>query len=463
MPALLALEWTLLARERRVRWAVLVLAALVLLTFAGNMRELLRANDARAQVAAAERERWLGQGEKDPHSAAHYSIHAFKPTPLLVALEPGIEPFVGQTVWLEAHRQNDLLERPRGEATPLQRAGLTSPAGLLIGFAPLLVFLLAYTAVAQERERGSWRLALGAAHSPTRLVATKALAVWSLAVAVWLLPVIAAALAVAAWRQAMDADLLLRLAAWGGAMSLWLALQAGVGVALCVRLGSVRVALGVLFGAWLLFALALPRWISHLADTRVPLPSSQEIRQQLQDDAPAYWNAERGRAQEAELLASHGVTRVEDLPVNLRGAQLDRAERHAQAVFDRVLGGFHDRVVAQDRAFAQLTLASPAAALHALSPSLAGTDYQHQRRFIDHAERYRRDLVNRMNAEVMHAHGDPAQAGGTTLWARIAPFAHVAPTLREGWGPASSALLALLVWGLLAGVLLVWSGRSARP
>ena len=136
--SLVRMEAMMLLRERRIAGALATAAVLVLMAWAWASAGLLREDAAKREVAAAERARWLGQEAKDPHSAAHYSIHAFKPILPLAALDPGIEPFVGQSVWLEAHHQNDPLYRPQADASRLQRAGLPNPAALSLLLAPLL-------------------------------------------------------------------------------------------------------------------------------------------------------------------------------------------------------------------------------------------------------------------------------------------------------------------------------------
>ena len=463
--ALTAYEGLLLRRDRRAWLALWCLAALVLVAFAVNLGQVIDGNAAKREVAAAERARWLGQGEKDPHSAAHYSIFAFKPTPWLAALDPGVEPFVGQTVWLEAHVQNDLLYRPQGEASALQRAGLTSPAGLLIGLAPLVAFLLAFTAVAMDRERGTLRLALGAALRPRTIVIAKTLAIWSILSSALVAPVSVAAL-LANWLAAgWDADALLRLALWAAAMTVYLGLLSAIGVAVSLLAGSVRGALALLFGLWILLAVALPRWAGSAVEQARPLPATQSVKQQLQDEAPAYWTAEQAKQRRAELLARYGAKRDQDLPVDLRGAELDLSERHSHAAFDRVLGNFYDRVEAQDQAFAAVGLLSPSAAMQTLSPWLAGSDFHHHRRFVDGAEQYRRELVNRMNREVMRRPADGAAkpTGDARLWRQIPEFVHRPPGLLQAAAGAGWALWALTVWTALALWALARAARRLRP
>ena len=464
--SLTAYEWTLLRRDRRAWWALLCLGALVLIAFAADLSALAGANADKAEVARAERARWLGQGEKDPHSAAHYSIFAFKPTPVLAALDPGVEPFVGQAVWLEAHVQNDALYRPQGEASALQRTGLTSPAGLLIGFAPLVAFLLAFTAVAMDRERGTLRLALGAALRPRAIMTSKVLAIWLALVAVLVAPVTLAAAMASFVLDAFNADALLRLSLWAAAMSLYLALLTAIGVTVSMLAGSVRGALALLFGLWIVLGLALPRWANSAVESARPLPSSQAVKQQLIDEAPSFWTAEDAKKHQASLLAKYGVSDKRDLKVDLRGAELDLSERHSHEVFDRVLGGFYDRVQDQDRAYAAMGWLSPMAAMQSLSPLLAGSDFAHHRSFIDGAERYRRALVNRMNQDVM-AHPlngeQPRHTGGAGLWAQIDEFQHRPPALATAWRDGAAAVFALLGWSALAFAALLLGARRIRP
>ncbi|WP_114952139.1 ABC transporter permease subunit [Sphingosinicella terrae] len=462
--SLVRLELAILRRDRRAWWSLLALAALVLLSFGAIASQAHRANAEKQAVSAAERARWVGQGEKDPHSAAHYSIFAFKPSPALAPLDPGVEPFVGQSVWLEAHHQNDMLYRPQQNASLLQRIGFASPSALITGFGPLIIFLLAFTLVAQDRERGTMRLALGAAVHPRAIVMSKAVAVWSAAAGLLVVPVTLAALAWAVLGGALGADLFWRALVWTGIMASYLALLSAVGIALSLWLGNARLALTGLFGLWILFALALPRVASGTVEAARPLPSSQAVRQQLAEEAPTFWSDEQAARNRALLLRRHGVSRIEDIP-NPRMAELDLMERHSHAVFDRVLGGFYAKVASQDRLFATLGFLSPTIAAQAASASAAGTDFSHHRDFIDVAERYRRDLVNRMNSDGMahRAHGAERHTNDQSLWSQVPTFAYPPPALGNGSSSALPAYAALLAWLVAAAILLAIVSRRLRP
>ncbi len=458
------LELAVLRRDARAWWSLVALALLILLSYVAIAEQAARVDEDKRSVAAAERARWVGQGEKDPHSAAHYSIFAFKPAPALSGLDSGVEPFVGQSVWLEAHHQNDMLYRPQQNASLLQRIGFASPAALITSFGPLIVFLLAFTLVAQDRERGTMRLALGTAVHPRVIVAAKAFAVWSAACALLVLPVAALSLAWLGISGALTNDVLLRTLGWTAIMAAYLALLAAVGIAVSLWARNARLALAGLFGLWILFALALPRVASGGVDAARPLPSSQAVRQQIAEAAPAFWSDAQNAQSRAALLKRHGVSRIEDVP-NPRMAELDLRERHSHQVFDRLLGGFYDKVAGQDRLFGSLGILSPVIAAQTSSASLAGTDFSHHRDFIDTAEQYRRDLVNAMNADGMahRAHGTERHINDERLWSQIPEFAYRAPPLGARMATALPAVVALIGWLGLATFVLTVAARRLRP
>ncbi|MBX3712117.1 MAG: DUF3526 domain-containing protein [Lysobacter sp.] len=464
--SLVRMEATMMLRERRIAGALATAAVLVLLAWAWASAGLLREDAAKREVAAAERARWLGQEAKDPHSAAHYSIHAFKPILPLAALDPGIEPFVGQSVWLEAHHQNDPLYRPQADASRLQRAGLPNPAALSLLLAPLLAFLLAHAAVSSARERGSWRFVLAGAASPLRMLSAKAIAAWALVSTALVLPAFVGMAVAVATRGEWDADTAARAAGWLLVALAYVAIVVLLGIAVVARMRATRLAVAGLFVAWAVVFVAVPRWASDAAIRALPLPSGQEVRAQLLAEAPAYWLADEAKARRAELLHRHGVDSVEALPVDLRGAELDAAERHSHGVFDRVIGGYQQRMAEQDGHFRRWAALSPAIAAGALSQAFAGTDFGHHRAFVVAAESYRRALVNRMNAEVMQHAGDAP--GGryqadASLWRQIPDFVHRPPRIMDDGVVDPVAWGSIAAWLALALAAFLWSARRVRP
>lgn len=463
---LIRLQAAMIVRERRLAVALCIVAAVLGVSGLVTLMTGEQARQARASVSARERERWLGQGERDPHSAAHQSIYAFKPVLPLAAVDPGIEPFVGEAVWLEAHVQNDLLNRPMQESTTLGRAGLVDPAGLFLRFAPLVVFILA-TGGAREREHGTLGLALSLARSGRSVAVVNAKAIALLSSAALIGPLAAIGLAGMAL-GGTHGDAPLRWLLWVSAALVYVVLLTLTGVAVALRARSQMAAFSQLFIIWIIAVVAAPLAASAGADRMEPLPSFQAMKIHLEREVPAYWTAEVGAERRAALLERYNArdeAELEERRVNLRGLELDYADRLAQAAFDREIGGYYEQAVAQDRVYGRIAWLSPAVAFDAASSALAGTDFVHHLSFMQAAERYRRSLVNKMNADLIP---NPSVNGvvhtnDSKLWADVDAFSYAPPGWRESWRAIATPLTALAAW--LIGMIgfFVWTTARLRP
>lgn len=463
-----AFELKMLLRNRRAFFTLVLFALIVLLMGTSAWVSNHSADTDKTTVAARERERWLEQGEKDAHSAAHYSVYAFKSSRALESLDPGIEPYVGQAVWLEPHWQNEMVFRPLQEVEAFQRMGFANVGKFLVEFSPLLIFLIAFTATAADRERGTLRLVLGAARQPSRYVWGKWAATTILSAAALLIP----ALLIGGMANALapSFDDVIRLAFWLAAMSVYIATLAAIGVTVCVNARNARLGFVMLLALWLALAFVAPRAASTLAERITALPAYQSIQLQLAREAPVYWSVEQEQRQIEKLLRKYNVRRVEDLPVDLRGALIDFNERESHKVFDRVLGGFHDLIVRQDLTYSLQSWLSPAVGAQALSSALAGSNFAHHRDFIDFAENYRRDLVNRLNEELMVESKDIGSGNYTTdaaivshsLYEEIKPFDYRAPSVRLALRSAGVAPHMLVAWLALSLALLIATAKRIR-
>ncbi len=464
----LRLELLMLMRGGRTLAAAAVFAFVMLLSGVSSYTAGRHADNEKSAVAQAERERWLRQGAKDAHQAAHYSIYAFKPGMPLQALDPGIQPFVGQAIWLEPHWQNDMVYRPLQEAEPFQRMGIADPSRFLVEFAPLLVFVVAFAATAADRETGIMRLALGAARRPGPYVWGKWAAVWLFSAVTLLVP----AVIVGGWATIANfsLDYAWRLAAWFATFGVYLAILAAIGVAICLNARTARLGFAILLGLWAVLAFVAPRAASTMANHLTPLPSYASVKQQMEREAPIYWSAETGELQTKLIMKRYGVARREDLPVDLRGALLDFNERRSHPIFDRILGGFYQLVSKQDRTFAAQAWMSPAVATQALSSAMAGSNFAHQYNFISAAERYRRELVNEMNGRLLASTAKTAKAyqiSGVTAdagaYRQIPDFKYQQPGIGVAMSSAGVAPAYLAVWLILGLTLLAWTTRRIHP
>jgi ABC-2 type transport system permease protein len=347
-------------------------------------------------------ESWHGQGKVNPHNAAHFGRHAFKPITALAALDPGILDYAGTMVRLEAHRQNPAGGLSTDADTSLASFPPFTVATALTVFAPVVLILAGFGTFAGATARQLLRQELAAGASPAMLLWGRILALGAgIALALLLIAVFAAALL--AWQRA-SADDFLRLALMLGGYALYLGtvLILVVGVSAACR--NARTALVVLLAGWTITSLLVPRFAPAFAERIAPVPTLPE----LQGDAGATFDAaldgggpraNRMDRVRALALEQYGVQRVEDLPINYSGFALEYSERLSTVAFRKHFAELYARYDQQRQVQAALSLVAPALALKTWSSAFAGTDLKAHEQFLLAAEDYRYRLVQTLNRD----------------------------------------------------------------
>lgn len=416
-------------RERRRDWRVWLLLglglALALCAALLTSIELQATLDARASAAQAEQRRWLQQGKKYPHSAAHYGVYVFKPLPLLAALEPGVESYVGSSVYLEAHKQNELVYRPAADEAGSTRQFRLTPAFVLQVLAPMAMVFLGFGMFAGERERGT----LAALRVNAAPLSALAVARGAVLLCLALSMALPACATVMLMKWLSDApspfrDGGLRLAVFGGGYLLYLATWAALIAAVSARAASLRASLAALIALWAATALVLPRLAVEFSQVAAPLPSMQQFRERLDGALGMPDDPEEAERHKQALLREHGVSDVKDLPLNWAGVSLQRGEEHGDKIFDAHYGPLFAAMQKQSEAAALAGWLSPTVAVAGLSTAAAASDTGHHIQFVNAAEAQRRTMQKVLNEAIArHPEVDGKRYDGDEeLWNSVPPF-----------------------------------------
>jgi ABC-2 type transport system permease protein len=430
--ALARLEFCELWRSGFLRASALAAMLLAAVALAAGGVRAARLRDEQALAARAVRQQWLEQAPKSPHAAAHFGLWAFRPTPTLAALDEGVDGVLGRAVWLEAHKQNDFVHaEARDEALPppLVRP---SAAALLGVIASLFALVLGHATFARDREGGTRPLLLSLGAGPAAVALGKAAGAFLALLALWAPLAAACALSVALAGH-LDAPRL------GALLAVWFALHASlllVSLALSALAPTARAAFAMALLAWLGGVVLAPRALASAAEWASPVPHREgfvrAVAKALEGgpggDAPA---GERVEATKRELLAKHGVARVEDLPFNYDGWALQAGEEESNPVFDRHFGALEGALAGQARFAERFGPVVPSAAARSLSMALAGTDEAHHFAFARAAESWRRSMVKTMNDAMTYGWkaGDWEGESGPETWAKVPDFAWSPPPL----------------------------------
>ncbi|MET0286782.1 MAG: DUF3526 domain-containing protein [Polyangiales bacterium] len=449
--------WTVarqeLLRAWRKRTFRVVLALVTLLLLSAFTLELLRQRgerQQREQLQAQVSEEWKQQPDRHPHRMAHYGSFAFRPPSALGFLDPGIEPFTGSSVYLEAHKRNPPNFSAAAESSELVRFGRLSAAFVLQLLLPLLIFCMTFDSIAGERESGTWALALAQGTAVRTLVFGKLLAAL-LALALWVLPVLVPAFLLQGF-DVRSAILLLGYA-------LYLSVCACIGVLVSALHTRSHAALASLLCVWVACWVVLPRVAGELAVRAHPVPARSSMEAELAHASHAKGNGHGRNSPEAialtnSTLARYGAARVEDLPVNMNGMLSQLGEQHTSALYD----DYYKRVYTQQRAQSATLLRwgalSPVLLMRTLSMAVAGSDSDRYADFLEQAEAHRFGFIKELNdvhaKHLRYEAHDNLQRASSANWQGFAPFVYRVPALHEQPTSWHHAFVALSAWFALA-------------
>lgn len=454
-------EMTEMMRDGRFRWTAGLVFALLAGAVALGWQHYRDVSSQHETARRLTREQWLRQGAKNPHGAAHYGVYAFKPKLPLSLVDRGVDPMMGVTAWLEAHKQNEFKYRPAQDATAVQRLGELTGAAVLQLLLPLVIVLLTFSAFAGEREQGTLRQLLSLGVKRRDLALGKALGIAGALGAVLLPAAIlgAAALTLAADNGALAASLP-RAAGMTLSYLLYFAAFLAGSLAVSAWAKSARLALVALLAFWTFNGLIAPRAVADLAKRAHPTPSAFEFTRQIdlamKSGFDGHDTADRRMERlRAELLTRHKVDRLDQLPVNFSGIALQAGEEHGNEVFDRYYRELWDTFRKQERIHQAASVLAPVLAVRSLSMAFAGTDFSQHAHFARAAEDYRRLIQRVMNEDI--ARGAVGTKGpylaGDGLWAKVPDFEYTAPDVSWVLGNQSLSLMLLAAWSAAA----VWA------
>lgn len=458
-------------RDGRFRLAAVVVVVLLGVAMLLAWQQVERTDEERRTAAKVERDNWVHQDDKNSHSAGHYGMYVFKPTAPLAVFDRGIGPFVGTTVFLEAHKRNPLSFLPAQDATAMRRFGDLTAATALQMLVPLLVVLLTFGTLAGERETGTLRQALSLGVPPTSLVLGKAVGLGA-ALAVLLLPLaILAAIALSTLTVGEgaggNASTWIRFAWMCGAYATYLAIILAVCITVSALAPTARSALAILLTFWAVNAVIAPRLASDVAQRLQPTPKLAAFEAAIDEELEAkgmprgshHFNQNLPWVQEVRRRAfeAQGNTLTQSY---YNGLLMLEAERRSGEVYDKHYAELWDLLDRQNATVTWAGLIAPLLGLRSASMALAGTDFSHHRHFAAAAEKHRLHFVQVLNEHMME-HG--GQKAGRELWESLPEFQYEPRSSASALYQAGPGLIVLGVWALISWALMLLAAPRLKP
>lgn len=435
-------EFLEIVRDGRFRWMAALMALLLLTAMLSGWQQFSRYQAIQAAAQGATNRQWLEQGDKNPHSAAHYGNYAFKPLGPLAFFDNGITSYAGTAVFMEAHKQNFAIARPATDSSAIARFGELNGAMILQLLLPLLIIFLGFTAFAGERESGTLRQLMSMGVSRSSLLWGKAAGIAAAVLAI-LLPCLAvAAVALAATGLASPGGGVgTRVMLAGVAYLAYAAIFLFLALTVSAWARSSRSALMVLVGFWAFSAFLMPKAAAEVSRLAIPSPAFGSFMAAMKAHQKRGIDGISPRVRLAEyrdeLFRRYGVKRIADLPVYWTAMSMQKLEELDHPVFEQHYGSVREQYAAQLQLQDRMGLLAPLLPLRSISMALSGTDLVEHNKFMADAEAFRRGMVARMNSYLSKAAANLNAVNDATnymianeeVFAIVPPFRYEPPAL----------------------------------
>ena len=463
-------EVTEMVRDGRLRLLSVFVGCLAITALVFGLQQALKEQHEREEAQARAAAQWEGQGEKNPHVAAHYGTHVFAPAAMTTAIDPGVSNFLGRSIKIEAHKRNLSAHSRAQDSGANNQLGAFSVATILLSLMPLLIIALGYGAWGRERERGTLRQLLSTSVRRRDLFWGK-LTGLGIVIAGLLIPAALILVGALWWVSGGDSDVIIRLTMLLLSYFVYFSIFGALTLFVSAILRTSQGALVAMIGLWGLFCLIIPRVAAEVSAASQPLISKAEFARRVAGSLKKGIDGKTDRevtieATMKDLLAQEGFADAGFMldPAVARGAEL-RAEAHWEdQIFDHHVNALNDSIQRQEAMTTSFGLLSPFMAMRALSTALCGTDFDHHRHFSDYAESWRKSFVEVLNKEFAEKSGRSGwrYKAGPDLWKKAPPFQYERPDVWHVLHQHRWTLVTLFLWLLAALGLASWSAPRVK-
>lgn len=447
---------------------VLTLSSVVVTAF--KMHEL--SNQRQAMQHTSEKT-FMQQPDRHPHRMVHYGHYAFRAPSPLSMLDPGVDAYTGNSIFLEGHRQNSAMFAEQKQGTGLTKLGSLSPAFIVQVIAPLLLILIGYSAVSRERESQTLSFLLAQGTSVFTLITGKGLALF------FVVCLIVFPLAVSGIFAIFQGESPLIVTGFLFAYILYLAVWVLFILFFSTMFSKKSASFTALTFAWILFCIAMPRVASTTASVSVPSAGKLETDfaviaalRKLGDGHNA--NDPAFTKLKTSLLRKYNVDSVAELPINFRGVVASESEAELSGVLNQFAEQRMQQELQQTQIARLFGWLSPKVAVRSLSMISAGSSIETHHRFMRETEDLRFKFVqslNKAHIEQLSYVDDINRNKGEEEWKKarvnaanwqmIQGFNFIVDDAATRLSRSALAFTQLLFWIVILSMLIRLTGRRA--
>jgi ABC-2 type transport system permease protein len=450
-------EWNSIFRSKvpLALYAVL-LAVSLLATFTG-WQYVSKFNAQQATAREEVHDHWMKQPERHPHRVAHYGYLVFREKSPLSFFDFGLDSYVGNSVFLEAHRQNTVNMSEAGFSNGMLRFGELSMAMVLQVLVPLFIIFIGFQTVAGLKQNGVIKILLCQRASYLDILLGKTMGLTALT---WLmfLPLLLFSLFGGMISLGLiNAESVLRIVMIVTLYGLYFLVITMLVVAISAMAKSAKNALMGLVLIWILFFIVIPKSAQTLGNSLYEAPDKIAFEHGIENDVSKEGdshNPDDPHFSELKIntLKKYGVDSIQALPVNYGALVMQEGENITSRIFNQ----HYDRLIsiykAQNSVSSVLSFADPFLAIRNLSMNLAGTDFETFTEFQKQTEQYRFEKtksINEIHLTQIKFKDDSRQRVSTKNWQEQPEFRFQPVSIQANISNDVLSLAALIIWTLV--------------
>ena len=396
-------EWNSIFRSKipLALYAVLLTVSL-LATFTG-WQYVSKFNEQQQAARAEVHDHWMSQPNRHPHRVAHYGYLVFREKSLLSFFDFGLDSYVGNSVFLEAHRQNTVNMSEAGFSNGMLRFGELSMALVLQILVPLFIIFIGFHTVAGLKQNGVLKILLCQKASYLDILLGKTAGIAAVTWALFL-PLLLVSLLTGVMLLPSDfgSEDFMRVGLIVLLYGLYFLVITMLVVAVSAMSSNARNALMVLVLIWILFFVVVPKSAQTLGNSLYSAPDKIAFEHAIEADVSKEGdshdpNDPHFSELKAATLKKYGVDSIQALPVNYGALVMQEGENISSRIFNKHYDQLIQIYKAQNSISSYMSFADPFLAIRNISMNLAGTDFDTFTEFQKQTEKYRFEKTKNLN------------------------------------------------------------------
>lgn len=453
--------WKQSLKNKAVVFLLLILSLLFVFAAYTGWQDYKVQEDVRVKHQVEVRHQWEEKPDKHPHRMAHYGYLIFRARYPLSFFDYGLERYMGNSVFLEAHKQNTVNFSEAGFSSGMLRFGEVSTAMILQTLIPLFIFFLGFSCISAERENNTLKVLLSQGVRWKELLAGKILGLLFLVCLVFI-PVMILSLVM--WFSLTDFKNTFN----EFSRLFWIAatyfIYFFIICSICVIVSAVsrtsRSSLVKLIGLWLLFIVIIPRTAQAFGAYLYPAPSKIDFDTRVENELVKTGDSHNPndiyyKGIKDSLLHVYRVKTVEELPFNYSGYIMAQGEKISSGIYNKNWQKQLDIYEKQNTVNRSLAFVNPFQAVKDLSTALTGSDFNSYISYQQQVEDYRYQLAQLMNKLQMENISNKKQEANDkpytisrSHWKDLPDFQYRFISQSTLFQNEAVSVLSLLVWAL---------------